>query len=79
MYFLFDFIWWNIERWLREAYIIIYYKFMSKYLHTAVAASSIELIALNSGVLLSSASPVYETNIVGILNIPSTKYNLRYF
>ena len=45
--------------------------FLSKYLHTAVACVSIACKALNKGVLLSKASPVYETKIVGIHKVVS--------
>ena len=44
---------------------------LSKYLQTAVAVSSTACNALNSGVLLSKASPVYATKTVGIHNVVS--------
>ena len=45
--------------------------FLSKYLQTAVAWVSSACMALNNGVLLSKASPVYATKIVGIHNVVS--------
>ena len=42
------------------------FTFLSKYFATSIAAESIACNALNKGVLLSKASPVYETKTVGI-------------
>ena len=45
---------------------VTFLTFLSKYFATSVAAVSIAVNALNKGVLLSKASPVYDTKTVGI-------------